>query len=100
MDKALAEVYYVFYGVDIGADKTAGAVKNINKKWQEIIKKLGASNDRNEASLGNALAILLDGTLGGIFDSNGLASGGFIKFFERLREIFMKIIEFFRNISK
>ena len=100
MDKALAEVYYVFYGVDIGADKTAGAVKNINKKWQEIIKKLGASNDSNEASLGNALAILLDGTLGGIFDSNGLASGGFIKFFERLREIFMKIIEFFRNISK
>ena len=100
MDKALAEVYYVFYGVDIGADKTAGAVKNINKKWQEIIKKLGASNDSNEASLGNALAILLDGTLGGIFDSNGLASGGFIKFFERLREIFMKIIEFFRNIGK
>lgn len=100
MDKALAEVYYVFYGADIATDETAGAIKDVNKKWQEILKKLGASDDRTEATIGNLIADILDFALDDVFDSEGLAPNGFIRFFQRIIEIFRQIIDFFKNISK
>lgn len=98
MDKALATVYYIFYGTDIAAGETAGTVKDINAKWQEILAKLGKSDDPNEVSIGNFLAAILDGALEDIFTSEGLAPNGFIKLFRRLAEIIQKIIDFFKTL--
>ncbi len=101
MDKALATTYYLFYGADIAADETAGAVKDINGKWQKILKKLGKSDNPDEASIGNFLADILDYEIfEDIFDADtGLAPNGFIKFFMKLKELFQRIIDFFKNLS-
>ncbi len=100
MDKALATTYYLFYGADIAADETAGAVKDINAKWQKLLKKLGKSDNPDEASIGNLLADILGHEIfEDIIDTDeGIAPNGFIKFFEKLRELFQRIIDFFKNL--
>lgn len=99
MDSALAAIYYVFYGVDIAVDEAINIRDNkINAKWQEILKKLGKSDDPNEVTLGNFLAALLDSTLDGIIDSDGLASDGFVKFFKNIADLINKILNFFKEL--
>lgn len=100
MDKALATTYYLFYGADIAADETAGAVKDINAKWLKILKKLGKSDNPDEASIGNLLAEILDYEIfEDIIDADeGIAPNGFIKFFMKLKELFQRVIDFFKNL--
>ena len=100
MDKALATTYYVFYGTDIAADETAGAVKDINAKWQQILKKLGKSDNPDEVSIGNLLAKILGHEIfEDVFGVEGLAPNGFIKFFLKLKELFQRLIDFFKNLT-
>lgn len=98
MDKALATIYYVFYGVEIGVDETADGLKDVNSKWQERLKELGMSESREEATVGNLIADILDIALDDIVDSEGIAPNGFIRFFERLKEFFREIIDFFKEL--
>ncbi len=100
MDKALATTYYLFYGADIAADETAGTVKDLNAKWLKVLKKLGKSDNPDEATIGNMLADILDYEIfEDLIDAEeGIAPNGFIKFFAKLRELFQRIIDFFRNL--
>lgn len=98
MDKALATIYYLFYGADIAIGETAGGLKDVNAKWQEVLKNMGMSDDPNEKTLGNMLAEFLDVHFDDIFTSEGIAPNGFIAFFQRIIEWFNKIINWFRNL--
>ncbi len=96
MDKALATVYYIFYGTDIGVGETANGVKDLNAEWQKAMNKLKKKNP--------AAWELLDEILGSdVFEDvldteEGLAPNGFIKFFQKLKDFFQKIIDFFKNL--
>ena len=98
IDASLATLYYVFYGLDIGVEEANGILKDINKEWQSILEELGKSDDPNELSIGNLLAAALDTYLGGIFDSEGLASNGLIEFFTKIIDLFKAIINWFKNL--
>ncbi len=100
MDKALATVYYLFYGSNIAADETADAIKNVNAKWQQILKKLGKSENPDEASIGNLLAKILGHEIfEDIIDAEeGIAPNGFIRFFAKLKDLFQRLIDFFKNL--
>ncbi|MGN1347541.1 MAG: hypothetical protein ACI4VI_01235 [Acutalibacteraceae bacterium] len=98
MDGALATLYYVYFGIDTGADHAADGLKDLNAKWQSILNKLGKSDDPNELTIGNMLAKILDYTLEDIFDSDGLAPNGLIAFFQKIIEFFRKIIEWFKKL--
>lgn len=100
MDKALATTYYLFYGTDIAVDETAGAVKDLNAKWLKRLEKLGKSDNPDEASVGNMLAKILGHEIfEDIIDTEeGIAPNGFIKFFEKIRNLFQRLIDFFKNL--
>lgn len=96
MDQALFAVYQIFYGAEKGTSYAANGLKALNAKWKEIIRKLNGSNDPNAKGLGTFIADILDSALDGIFDSNGLASKGFIVFWQKIIELFKKIIAIFK----
>ncbi len=98
MDQALATLYYVFYGLDLAVDKTSGGLKDVNAKWQQILKDMGKSDDPNESSLGNALADFLDTYFEDIFTSEGIAPNGILAFFQKIISFFQRIIEFIKNL--
>ncbi len=98
MDKALATLYYLFYGVDIGVGELAGGMKDLNEKWQEALRELGKTDDGKEGSLGNALADFLDTYLEDVLTSEGVAPNGFIAFFQRIADWFNQIIEWIKGL--
>lgn len=100
MDQALATVYYVFYGTDIGVNETAGAIKDVNAQWIELLKKLGMSDNPNEATVGNLIAKILDlDIFKDIIDTDtGIAPNGFVAFFQKIIEWFNSIFGWIKNI--
>ena len=108
MDSALATVYYLFYGADMAAGGAADGLKDVNKEWLKRLKKLGLSDNREEETVGNLIADILDivftdeGTEPGggndVLGSNGVAGNGGISFFERIRIFFQEIIDFFKEL--
>lgn len=102
MDKALATTYYLFCGADGATDGTADVVKDINGKWQKIIKKLSKSDDSAESNVADMLAEILDNEIfEDIIDiEEGVAPNGFIKFFQKICDLFRGLIEFFKNLAK
>lgn len=100
MDQSLFVIYQIFYGANKGADYAASGLKSLNDMWIEILKSLNGSNDPNAKGIGSFIADILDITLDGIFDSGGLASNGFVRFWQNIINMFKKIIAFFKNIGK
>lgn len=110
MDSALATVYYLFYGADMAAGSAADGLKDVNEEWLKRLKKLGLSENREEETVGNMLADILDimfndeGTEPGngndVIGSNGVAGNGGISFFQRIKLFFEEIIAFFRNLFR
>lgn len=100
MDQALAVIYYLFYGANIGSGELVNGLKDINAEWQKILKELGRSDNPDEVTIGNFLADFLDKYLDDVFTSDGLAPNGIIAFFQRIIEWFNKIIEWFKNLFK
>ncbi len=108
MDSALATVYYLFYGADMAAGGAADGLKDVNEEWLKRLKKLGLSENRDEETVGNLIADILDilftdeGTEPGggndVVGSNGVAGNGAISFFERIKIFFQEIIDFFKNL--
>jgi len=98
MDQALATLYYVFYGADLGVGGVAGGLKDINAEWQNILKELGRSDDPNEMTIGNILANFMDKYLDDIITEEGVAPNGLIAFFQKIADWFNKIIEWFKNL--
>ncbi len=98
MDKALATLYYLFYGLDIGVGEVADGKKDLNEKWQEALKELGKTENGGSGSLGDALADFLDTYLEDVLTSEGLAPNGIVAFFQKIAEIFNKIIAWFKMV--
>lgn len=98
MDQALATIYYVYYGADLGVGGLAGGLKDINAEWQKILAELGRSDNPDEITIGNVLADFLDKYMDGILTDQGVAPNGVITFFQRIADWFNKIIEFFKNL--
>lgn len=100
MDQALATVYYVFYGTDIGANETAGAIKDVNAQWIALLKKLGMSDNPDEATVGNLIAKILDlDIFKDIIDTDtGIAPNGFVAFFQKIIAWFNSIFGWIKNI--
>ena len=100
MDLALATLYYIFYGLDIGVDNTANGVKDLNAEWTKLLNDMRNSKDEGEALAGEIIAGILDLE---IFDDvidpeEGVAPNGFIAFFQKIIDWFNKIIEWFKNL--
>ncbi len=108
MDSALATVYYVFYGADIAADNAVSGKKDLDNAWISRLEELGLSEDREEETVGNLIADILDivfsdegtepGSGNDVIGSNGVAGNGGISFFQRIKMFFEEIAAFFRNL--
>ena len=98
MDQSLFAIYQIFRGANKGTGDAASSIQGVNAKWKEILKMLNGSDDPNAQGLGSLIGKILDENLGGIFDSNGLASQGFIVFWKNLIALFQKILSFFKNL--
>ena len=98
IDIMLGTLYYVFYGVDKAATNADDWLTNYNNDWQFIINLMGKAETDMLRNVGNAFADILDEYLEGIFDRDGLASKGLIKFFQKIIEFFQKLITFFKSL--
>lgn len=96
MDSALATIYYIFYGADVGVGETTGGYNSLNDAWREALKELREESD--------IAADLIEEILGSdIFEDiidpeEGIAPNGFIAFFQKIASWFQKIIEFFKGL--
>ena len=98
MDEILYTVYQIFYAANVAAHKTEDWLADFNGDFS-FLKQLFATSDLPFLQdIGASLSDLLDKFGDGIFDSNGLASQGLIKFFTKIMEFFSKIIEFFKTL--
>ncbi len=100
MDQSLFAIYEIFYGAKKGTDHASAGLKNLNAKWKEILQMLNGSDDPNAQGLGTMIGKFLDKYLDGIIDSDGVASKGFIVFWQKIVEMFKKIAEFFQKLFK
>lgn len=100
MDQSLFAIYEIFYGAKKGTDHASAGLKNLNAKWKEILQMLNGSDDPNAQGLGTMIGKILDKYLDGIVDSDGIASKGFIVFWQKIIEMFKKIGEFFQKLFK
>ena len=95
MQAALTAVYYIYYGLDVGADSTVGGLTDINKIWSESLESI----KNNVPGMGDVIDDILDlDILDGIVDDTGLAPQGLAKFFTKIASFFQKIGDFFRNL--
>lgn len=98
MEQVLYTVYQIFYAANVAAHKTNDWLDNFNGDFS-FLKQLFATSDLHFLKdLGASLGELLDRVGDGIFDSDGLASKGLIKFFTNIIEFFKKIVEFFKSL--
>ncbi len=98
MDEILYTVYQIFYAANVAAHKTENWLDNFNGDFT-FLKQLFETSDLPLLNdIGASLSDLLDKIGDGIFDSDGLASDGLIKFFTKIFEFFNKIVEFFKNL--
>lgn len=100
MDKALATLYYIYYGLDIGVGETANGVKDLNAEWTKLLEEMRNSKDDGEALAGQIITEILDLD---IFDDiidpdEGIAPNGFIAFFQKIAEFFQRIVDWFKNL--
>lgn len=98
MDKALASTYYVFFGLDIGAEESVNVKKNVDKTWQNVLKKLDGTKVEG---LGTFIGSFLDEITGGdIINGDGIAPNGLLRFFRKIIEWIKKIFEMISNLFK
>jgi len=99
MDQALATTYYLFYGADLGVDNATGGYKDLNADWIKLLKKMGYEGPDDVSTS----AKLIAGILGldifeDLISTEGIAPNGFIAFFQKIIELFNKIVEWFKNL--
>lgn len=95
MQTALASIYFIFYGVDIGVGETAGGLKGVNNAWKEALDELGK---KNPAGLELIEHILGWDIFEDLLDPEEVAPNGLIKFFQKIADLFKSISEFFKKI--
>jgi len=98
MEQVLYTVYQIFYAANVAAHKTNDWLDNFNGDFSFLNQLFATSDLPFLKDLGASLGELLDRVGDGIFDSDGLASEGLIKFFTNIIEFFKKIVEFFKSL--
>lgn len=97
-DKALYTVYYLFYGLHVGAHSGNDWHKQFNENWQFFFELLDKSDVAFIRDFGDAAKKIMDSLTKDIIDSDGLASSGLIKFFKKIAELFNKLIALIKNM--
>lgn len=109
MDTALYTIYYIYYGVDLGAEEIATGKRDLNAAWQKKLAELSKDATSEETDVSDLITDIFDimfnpeGEVpeeGGndVLDKDGLASNGFLAFFARIKAFFQEIADFFRNL--
>ncbi len=98
MGQALYVLYYIYYGLSTSAEFADDVYHDVNNSWQFILKLLDESDEPILNGFSATLQNVLNTYFDGIFDSEGVASSGFITFFQKIAEFFQKIIDFFKNL--
>ncbi len=100
MDKALATIYYIYYGLDIGVGETANGIKDVNAEWTKLLEDMRNSKDKGEALAGQIITEILDlDIFEDIIDPDeGIAPNGFIAFFQKIAAFFQRIADWFKNL--
>lgn len=100
MNTALATLYYLFYSADIGVGNTATGIKDLNAEWTSLLKNMRESSDRGEAMAGDLIAGILDMDIfDDIIDPDlGIAPDGFLKFFQKIINLFKSLTGWFKNL--
>ncbi len=101
-DAALSTIYYVFYGVDVGADYAADGLKNLNQEWTKILRDMKNSKDTGKAAAGTIITAILGWDIfEDIVDPDGgLAPNGLLRFFQKIIDWFKSVIAWFENLYK
>ena len=82
-------------GLFVPGDETVDCLGDLNKIWSESIKNL---KDK-VPGVGGLLDKIFDiDGMDDIISDEGLATNGFIAFFQRIAAFFQKIADFFRNL--
>ena len=95
MQAALAAVYYIYYGLDVGADSTVGGLNDINKIWSESLKDFKENVPGMDKIIDSVLGLEI---LEDIVDQNAIAPKGFAKFIAKITGFFQNIANFFKNL--
>lgn len=98
MGQALYVLYYIFVGLSESAEATDDLYHDVNNSWQFILKMLDTSEEPILNNFSKTLKGVLNKYFDGIFTDEGVAPNGFIRFFQKLAELFKKIGEFFRSL--
>lgn len=98
IDKALYTVYYVFYGLHVGAHAGNDWHKEFNSNWQFFFQLLEKSDVKFLKDFGETAKKVMDSLTKDIIDGDGLASNGLIKFFKKIAELLNKIIAMLKGI--
>lgn len=97
MDEILYTVYQIFYAANVAAHKVDNWHQNFNGDFSFLKQLFATSELPFIQDIGSSLTELLDKIGDGIFDGDGFASDGFIKFFKKIIEFFNKVIEFLKG---
>ena len=95
MDLALYTIYYIFYGADLGVDETTNGYKDLNSIWRDALAKLKKDSPAAGGLIEEILGLDIFEDL---IDGEQIAPNGFMAFFQKLIDIFNKIIEWFKNL--
>ena len=111
MDTALYSVYYIYYGIDLGAEEIATGKRDLDAKWKEKLEELNKNAGSDETNVGDLITdifdIIFDGNNtddeetdvnNGVLDPEGVASNGFLTFFQKIANFFKEIGDFFKNL--
>ncbi|MGI6772123.1 MAG: hypothetical protein ACOX5C_01090 [Acutalibacteraceae bacterium] len=99
-DTVMGALYYVFVGIDEGSSGANSILDQINAEWKAVIKLLAGSDTEIMKNIGKAIGQLLGENFDDIFDEDGLAPNGLMRFFQRIKEFFDKILNFFRTLGR
>lgn len=97
MDEILYTVYQIFYAANVAAHKVNDWHQNFNGDFSFLKQLFATSELPFIQDIGSSLTELLDKVGDGIFDGDGFASDGFIKFFQKIIEFFNKVMEFLKG---
>lgn len=98
MDKILYTVYYIFYSAKAAADGVEDGYDKANDNYAFLNDLFEHSDVDFLKSLESSLGDFLDQNFEDILDRDELVPNGFIKFFQKLIDLFKQIIEWFKGL--
>ena len=105
MDAALYSIYYVYYGVDKGASEVITSKEQLSNQWVSKLEELNKNASSEKTEVGTLITDIFDIIFekdengnNGVLDNNGVASNGFLSFFQKIANFFKEIGDFFRNL--